>query len=111
MKSDFSCMWEAATEEVQETYGREYLDQHNKLVEDAIPTACTNLNLVTDAIVHALFAQSPNTRYLINGSTSWMDIYWVTVSVYLSVCLSTYLSSYLAIFFFFFFFFLFFFFF
>ena len=77
MKRDFEEMWEGASEEVRATYGREYLNHHNAIVEEAIPTACQEINLVTEAIVHSLMAVTPKTRYLINGSTGWVDIYWV----------------------------------
>ena len=79
MKKDFDDMWNEATEEVKNTYGRDYLDHHNQLVKDAIPQSCFDVSLVTEAMVHALMAEHPKTRYLINGSSSWMDIYWVGV--------------------------------
>jgi hypothetical protein len=77
LKKDFEEMWVGASEEVREAYGREYLRQHEDMVEEVAATACQDIGRVTDAMVHALFATNPKTRYLVPGSSGWIDLYWV----------------------------------
>lgn len=69
LKADLKRAWEKTTEEVRQSYGEEYYLQSLKCV-DAVKLVCNNnLQLVPQAIEHALSAVHPWTRYSVGWDT------------------------------------------
>ncbi|XP_077339665.1 retinol dehydrogenase 7-like [Lithobates pipiens] len=69
LKADIQRTWGKATEEVRQSYGEEYYLQSLKCI-DAVKLVCNNnLQLVPQAIEHALSAVHPWTRYSVGWDT------------------------------------------
>lgn len=71
-------MWDGATEEVQNDYGKEYVDIPYKLYLSYMDSydannAATIVTPVIDAFVDALINVNPLPRYLIGGGFGWYD--------------------------------------
>lgn len=65
-------MWEAASPEVKETYGKEYLfAQYERLSH--LTSSYPNCNPVSDAIEDALANENPAARYLVAGGSGLYD--------------------------------------
>lgn len=77
-------MWEQASDEVRQTYGRSYFD--NQLVEPISPGRTLSSEPVLDAVEDALLNVSPQARYLVGGSFSVVDKLGVR---FLSACTVT----------------------
>ena len=79
INKDVDAMWEGMDEEQREAYGKEYVDHLRKMAEDGIPTASFNVYPVIEAMTDALLAIKPKTRYLIGGSSGWVDPFKVGI--------------------------------
>ncbi|XP_021353489.1 D-beta-hydroxybutyrate dehydrogenase, mitochondrial-like isoform X1 [Mizuhopecten yessoensis] len=71
-------MWDHASEDVKETYGRHYL--HRKLKCSFENDGKLSMSPVSDAIEDAIIAENPNIRYLVPGY--FLDIYAMIARVY-----------------------------
>ncbi len=74
-------MWENMNDELKQTYGKDYVDTFVSEAENAIPLAMFDCSPVITAMTHALFAQSPNIRYFIPGSSSSIEIWKVRTNL------------------------------
>ncbi|XP_064594575.1 D-beta-hydroxybutyrate dehydrogenase, mitochondrial-like [Liolophura sinensis] len=75
MKRDLEIMWEEATPEVQEDYGRDYHFAVMSGICEAVGTAPNSLAPVIDAMEDGLVNEAPKSRYLIGGSNQILDAY------------------------------------
>ena len=84
MEKDIESMWSEASEEVQETYDKEYLyslyEAGKSTAKTTYPTLAPVLNAMEDAVINV----SPKYRYLIGGGNTFYDIYVVCIRS--SVC-------------------------
>ena len=72
-KAEADEMWEHASDEVRQTYGREYLDAQIENQRNAITSSANNTKPVIDALVDGLISDKPQTRYLVDGGNSFID--------------------------------------
>ncbi|KAM9674135.1 retinol dehydrogenase 7-like [Trichechus inunguis] len=56
-------LWDQASQDVKEAYGKKFLDSYMKMIETMGKIYSSNLSLVTDCMEHALTACHPRTRY------------------------------------------------
>ncbi|XP_062612741.1 retinol dehydrogenase 7-like isoform X1 [Saccostrea cucullata] len=63
MKATLQRAYEAADEEVQEFYGKQWLNKTKESMDGIPNVQCKDLSLVTTAIYHALFSVMPKKRY------------------------------------------------
>ena len=63
-------MWENGTLEMQQTYGKPYLNTLLEGQTSSLKTSAKTIDPVTDALVDALRRSRPNTRYIVGGSSS-----------------------------------------
>ena len=67
-------MWQAASDDVKCTYGREYFDRVTKRVSLMIKNRkITSTDPVLDCIEDAILSTSPRKRYLVGGSHILVD--------------------------------------
>ena len=67
-------MWDSASEEVHQTYGRKYLDHLKKFIKDGIQSSHENTHPILEAMHHAIQNSAPKFRYLIGGGKFLIDI-------------------------------------
>ncbi|KAK3085459.1 hypothetical protein FSP39_003715, partial [Pinctada imbricata] len=80
IRKDFDRTWSGATQDIKDTYGREYMFAHvDRLEGNDEEGSDRNVVPVTDAFVDAIMNENPNTRYLIDGSPDWIDRYCVSI--------------------------------
>ncbi|XP_033733592.1 D-beta-hydroxybutyrate dehydrogenase, mitochondrial-like [Pecten maximus] len=80
-KKEIDCMWEQASEDVRETYGRPYFDaiyQELEIINDRRLSADPVINAIEDSLINV----SPKARYVIGGSFSVVDELAVLAKVY-----------------------------
>lgn len=80
MKRDLETMWEEATPEVREDYGRDYHFAVMSGITEAVGTAPNSFAPVIDAMEDGLVNEAPKTRYLIGGSNQIIDTYKVGIN-------------------------------
>ena len=80
-------MWENASDDVRQTYGREYLDAQIEKQAHGIKGSATSTKPVIDALVDGLMSERPQTRYLVDGGDSFIDK--PTVSIDITVLIKT----------------------
>lgn len=68
-------MWESASSEVREVYGRRYLDAMLESQRSSIGRGGGSTAPVMDAMEDAILSRRPHTRYMIAGS--WLDMHTV----------------------------------
>ena len=66
-------MWANGTLEMQQTYGKAYLNSLLDGQSDAMKTSAKTCDPVTDALVEALRRSRPGTRYIVDGSCKLFD--------------------------------------
>ena len=72
-KAEADEMWEHASDDVRQTYGREYLDSQIENQRNAVTSSANNTKPVIDALVDSLISDKPQTRYLVDGGNSFID--------------------------------------
>lgn len=83
MKSEIEEMWDSATDEVKNAYGREYVDQIIRHLEGSLKsTTFISPAPVLSAIEDGLFNANPKRRYLIGGAGFPVDMYAALGRVY-----------------------------
>ncbi|CAD5114425.1 DgyrCDS3558 [Dimorphilus gyrociliatus] len=92
---ELEIMWESSSDDVKETYGKEYIFHYLKAIKNSIPTANKDLNLVSMDILKALTAVHPYVRYTTGGSCFFYDYdkLLMNVSPYLPTVLIDYLMT------------------
>ena len=71
-------MWTHASDDVRVTYGRDYIDGMVRLKAGGSDSQSGTSQPVSDAIEDAMLSERPETSYLVDGVTSWIDIYAVS---------------------------------
>ena len=79
-------MWESSSDDVKQTYGREYLDAQIEEQAQGTSHSAKTTKPVIDALVDGLISERPQTRYLVDGGDSFIDK--PTVSIYAFVILA-----------------------
>ena len=69
--------WANMSENVRETYGRDYVYSFLSSAKDVAPTTSLNVYRVLDAAVEGVLGARPSTRYMVPGGRGWVDLYWV----------------------------------
>ncbi|KAK6174806.1 hypothetical protein SNE40_013384 [Patella caerulea] len=77
IKNDLDIMWNNASEEIREVYGKEYHDSFYRAIESGARTTSPTIQPVLEAFKDALLNVEPETRYLIPGGSQWFDVYCV----------------------------------
>ena len=72
-KAEAEEMWLNASDDVRQTYGREYLDAQIEAQAKCIKGSAKTTKPVIDAIVDGLISERPQTRYLVDGGNSFID--------------------------------------
>ncbi|KAL3877401.1 hypothetical protein ACJMK2_035112 [Sinanodonta woodiana] len=73
LRNMFDEMWEKSSDDVKETYGKDYLEAlYNGTVKSASTSAKTVGNVI-DAMEDAITSESPQIRYLVDGSKKLID--------------------------------------
>ena len=72
-------MWNEATEEVRQAYGKKYMQAWVGGSPGADWTTRGDTGPVVKATEHALVSQRPKSRYLVGGSRVFVDIYAVSL--------------------------------
>ena len=67
-------MWDNASDDVKQTYGRGYLDAQLDRQRKSIAGSAKTTRPVTDALVDGLISERPQTRYLVDGGDSFIDM-------------------------------------
>ena len=67
-------MWENASDDVKQTYGHGYLDKQLNRQKTSIAGSATSTRPVIDALVDGLISNRPQTRYLVDGGDSFIDM-------------------------------------
>ena len=78
MESDINSFWEAASPDVKQAYGRNYIDALIKGVREGGHTHAPTLDPVVDAMEDAITNEHPKPRYLVDGSDKILDRYCVS---------------------------------
>ena len=67
-------MWNNASNEVKQTYGRAYLDAQLDGQRTSIAGSAHTTRPVIDALLDGLISTRPQTRYLVDGGDSFIDM-------------------------------------
>ncbi|XP_064633412.1 retinol dehydrogenase 16-like [Lineus longissimus] len=78
-EDDFNAIWNSMGEDLQQDYGREYIDAQIQATRESAETTYRGMEPVVDKMVEAVAAHFPRDRYLIGGSNQRFDIYKVIV--------------------------------
>ena len=73
-KAEADEMWEHASEDVRQTYGRDYLFSVITEKQRKAKSGSTTTKPVIDALIDGLISDTPQTRYLVDGGTSFLDV-------------------------------------
>lgn len=73
IRSDLNSMWDSASEEVRQVYGKEYMNNQCKAVTEHSKSAATSLAPVIDAMENAISQGRVRARYLVDGSNQLSD--------------------------------------
>ncbi|XP_064598222.1 D-beta-hydroxybutyrate dehydrogenase, mitochondrial-like [Liolophura sinensis] len=79
IKNEVNTMWEEATVEVKEDYGKDYHFDVVSSISRAIAKAPSSFASVINAMEDALLTEDPKTRYLIGGGKGLYDNFKVSV--------------------------------
>lgn len=74
IRSEFDSMWENASEQVKQVYGKEFIESQYKAVTEITKTAPSSLAPVVDAIENTVMQRRIGSRYLIDGSNQVIDL-------------------------------------
>ncbi|XP_059145803.1 D-beta-hydroxybutyrate dehydrogenase, mitochondrial-like [Physella acuta] len=77
IKADLDSQWNEAGPDVKEFYGPAHLTQQLDGCQKAAATSAPSIDPVLDAFEDALVNPCPSVRYLISGSKSFFDFYYV----------------------------------
>lgn len=73
-------MWDSASDEVKESYGKDYFEAlYDGTVEAAGDAAKSTMDVI-DAMEDAVVSFSPRIRYLVDGSSRLIDLNNVSAS-------------------------------
>ena len=78
MENEINGFWDAASEDVKGAYGRAYIDALIQGVRGQGQTYAPTLNPVIEAMEDAVTNESPEERYLVDGSDKVLDKYCVS---------------------------------
>ncbi|XP_067673652.1 17-beta-hydroxysteroid dehydrogenase type 6-like isoform X1 [Haliotis asinina] len=79
MRDEYDEMWEKASSDVKETYGKAYLDAKYDAIAQSASTTCSTLAPVVDALEDSVCNVNPLTRYLVSGSNQWVDFFVILI--------------------------------
>ena len=80
-------VWGKLDRDIQEDYGKEYVDTWVHSIQEKCSTSPPiSMQPVIEALTDAVLSPSPSTRYLIGGSTGWIDKSKVRQYVFLVIC-------------------------
>ncbi|XP_060069077.1 D-beta-hydroxybutyrate dehydrogenase, mitochondrial-like [Ylistrum balloti] len=83
IKKEVDYMWEQASEDVRQTYGRPYFDAiYQEMEKESRKDRTMSADKVMNAIEDAIIAATPKARYLIGGSFSIVDKLGILARVY-----------------------------
>ena len=83
LTKDYTDQWEQCSEEVQKSYGKEYiLDGYIQISKDGAASSSYNIFPVIEGMTDALLAIKPKYRYRIGGMTGICDVFKVSVYVH-----------------------------
>ncbi|XP_046351850.1 D-beta-hydroxybutyrate dehydrogenase, mitochondrial-like [Haliotis rufescens] len=79
MRDEYDEMWEKASSDVKETYGKAYLDAKYDAFAQSASTTCSTLAPVIDALEDSVCNVKPLARYLVSGSNKWFDYFVILI--------------------------------
>ncbi|XP_043825142.1 17-beta-hydroxysteroid dehydrogenase type 6 isoform X2 [Dromiciops gliroides] len=85
----FKNAWNQVPVEIKESYGQEFFEESLSFNKKSLDNCCTNLNLVTDCMEHALTSSYPRYRY----SAGWDAQFFFIPMSYLPTVLTNYILS------------------
>ncbi|XP_074082444.1 17-beta-hydroxysteroid dehydrogenase type 6-like isoform X2 [Macrotis lagotis] len=88
-QESFENEWNKSPLEIKKCYGKEYFEKTLKCNIKALENSCTNLNLVTDCMEHALTSSYPRYRY----AAGWDAQFFFIPLSYMPTVLSSYILS------------------
>lgn len=74
--------WENMSDELRETYGRDYVYAFLESAHAVAPTTSRQVYRVLDAAIQGVLGVRPNTRYLVKGGCQWLDWYKIRAVIY-----------------------------
>ncbi|XP_046560896.1 D-beta-hydroxybutyrate dehydrogenase, mitochondrial-like [Haliotis rubra] len=82
IRKDLDEQWEEASEDVRQTYGKDYLDEQFQAAIASSSTSFPTLHPIMVAFKDALLNEQPQKRYLTDGSNGLYDPYCLCARLY-----------------------------
>lgn len=81
MENEINQYWDTASPDVKQAYGRAYIDALIEGVREGGQTYAPTLKPVIEAMEDSITSESPNERYLVDGSNKTLDRYCVSILI------------------------------